>query len=125
MRPALWFCAALAAAFVSHAAPAADVKAVLGACDNTPGCNYTINSKNGDITGCSTGSGTCFYCPNDGKRECMAVPARVQPGETPNYIGGADNLLTDIGAAPGKVQKPKLGAGSLAPAAPAAPAVSQ
>ncbi len=62
-------------AFVSLATPAmaAPIKAVLKACDNTPGCGYSINKKNGDISGCSTTTGKCFYCANDGKRECISL----------------------------------------------------
>lgn len=116
MRPVLWLSAAIAIGFASHAAMAASVNAVLGACDNTPGCNYTINDKNGDISGCSTGSNTCFYCPNDGKRECFQVGKRVTSG-TPKPIAGPDNLLTNMGAA--TPTKPKLDKGAIAPVAPA------
>lgn len=118
MRPLLLLSAAVALTFASHAAPAASVNDVLGACDNTPGCNYTINGKNGDISGCSTGSDTCFYCPNDGKRECFAVPARVISG-TPKPMPGSDDLLTNMGASPMPAKKPKLGSETLVPAAPA------
>jgi hypothetical protein len=116
MRPVLWLSAAFAAAFWVHTASAADVKAVLDACDNTSNCGYTINGS-GDISGCS--GETCFYCPNDGKRECFGVgAARVQPGSKPKHMPGPDNLLTDMKASP-KPVKPKLETGVMAPAAPA------
>jgi hypothetical protein len=59
----------------STPASAASVDDVTAACDNMAAakagsCSYTIN-KAGDINGCSEHS--CFYCPNDGKRECFAV----------------------------------------------------
>jgi hypothetical protein len=60
---------------VSSPALAAPVDQVLSACDKMAAsggnCGYSINEKNGDITGCTSNS--CFYCPNDGKRECIAV----------------------------------------------------
>lgn len=68
-------------------AGAAPVKNVLSACDRTSGCNYTINDKNGDISGCSQQSGTCFYCPNDGKRQCFAVRKIPSDGRTPALLG--------------------------------------
>ena len=49
---------------------AAPIGAVVKACDRTAGCNYTLN-KAGDLSGCS--SKACFYCPNDGKRQCFGV----------------------------------------------------
>jgi len=59
--------------------PAAPIKQVLDACDKmanrNKSCYYTINGV-GDISGCVKG-GDCFYCPNDGKREC--VKAKNQP----------------------------------------------
>ena len=65
--------------FFSADAVSAPIKDVLTACDNTPGCGYSINDKNGDISGCSkTG---CFYCPNDGKRECISVARTLKPGK--------------------------------------------
>lgn len=76
--------AAIIASFgLSLDAGAAPVKKVLSACDRTSGCNYTINDKNGDISGCSQQSGTCFYCPNDGKRQCFAVRQPPQGGQRP------------------------------------------
>lgn len=59
---------------ISEAAP---IKDVLAACDKMAdkkkgSCGYTINKDNGDISGCATGS-DCFYCANDGKRECIKV----------------------------------------------------
>lgn len=59
----------------STPASAASVDDVTAACDKmaaekSGSCGYTIN-KAGDINGCSQNS--CFYCPNDGKRECIAV----------------------------------------------------
>lgn len=119
MRPVLWLSAAAAAVFMSHASIAASINDVLGACDNTPGCGYSINSKNGDISGCS--SQTCFYCPNDGKRECFQVGKRVTSG-TPKPIAGPDNLLTNMGATEAP-KKPKLGTGTGI--ITGAPAVSQ
>jgi hypothetical protein len=120
MRPVLWISAAIAAAFLSHASLAADVKAVLDACDNTPGCGYSIVNKNGDINGCSKQA--CFYCPNDGKRQCFQVREAPQADGKPNYTPGADNLLTNMGAAQAP-KKPKLGTDSGI--ITGAPAVSQ
>lgn len=117
MRPLLWLSAAVVAAFVSHASVAANVKDVLGACDNTEGCGYSINDKNGDISGCS--KQTCFYCPNDGKRECFQVREQAPDGAKPNHLAGPDNLLTNMGAA--SAPKKKLGTGLTT----VAPAVSQ
>lgn len=74
----------------AHATP---IKKVLGACDNTPGCGYSINDKNGDISGCSTKSGKCFYCPNDGKRQCFAVRQVPPPGKRP-AVTSKDVTLT-------------------------------
>lgn len=68
---------------LSLEADAAPIKKVLGACDNTPGCSYSINDKTGDVSGCSTQSGKCFYCPNDGKRECFAVRRVPVGGQRP------------------------------------------
>jgi len=51
-------------------ASAAPIGAVVKACDRTAGCNYTLN-KAGDISGCSKHA--CFYCPNDGKRQCIGI----------------------------------------------------
>lgn len=68
---------------MSLEADAAPIKKVLGACDNTPSCSYSINNKTGDISGCSTASGKCFYCPNDGKRQCFAVRQIPPPGKRP------------------------------------------
>jgi hypothetical protein len=65
-------------------ASAADVGAVTAACDRTAGCNYTINGA-GDISGCSPHA--CFYCPNDGKRQCFPV-GRVVPTGSKNPIVG-------------------------------------
>lgn len=80
MRPALKALAILAlypllATPLSVPAAAASVEATIAACDKmdaaSPGsCGYSIN-KRGDIQGCSKSG--CFYCPNDGKRECIAV----------------------------------------------------
>lgn len=74
-------------------AEAAPIKKVLSACDKTSGCNYTINDKNGDISGCSRQSGTCFYCPNDGKRQCFAVRQVPPPGKKPVLLN-QDIMLT-------------------------------
>jgi hypothetical protein len=63
---------------------AADVSAVLGACDRTQGCGYS-SGKNGDISGCSKNA--CFYCPADGSRQCFAVSAR---GKGKSRPGGVD-----------------------------------
>lgn len=89
--PSLTLLTAIAAALVASPglnpdAVAAPVKKVLSACDRTSGCNYTINDKNGDISGCSQQSGTCFYCPNDGKRQCFAVRQLPQGGRRPVLI---------------------------------------
>jgi hypothetical protein len=73
-------------------AEAAPVKKVLSACDNTPGCGYSINKKNGDISGCSTTSGKCFYCPNDGKRQCFAVRRLPSAGKMPELLSGEVTL---------------------------------
>ncbi|PDT75523.1 hypothetical protein [Bradyrhizobium sp. C9] len=55
---------------LGQSASAAPVGAVVKACDRTAGCNYSLN-KAGDLSGCS--SKVCFYCPNDGKRQCFPV----------------------------------------------------
>ncbi len=82
--PLMMFAAMLLATFgLGVEADAAPIKKVLGACDNTPGCSYSINDKTGDISGCSTQSGKCFYCPNDGKRQCMAVRRLPTSGKRP------------------------------------------
>ncbi len=54
-------------------ASAAPIGAVVKACDRTAGCNYNVNNKNGDLSGCSKHA--CFYCPNDGKRQCFPTGA--------------------------------------------------
>ena len=53
-----------------QSASAAPIGAVVKACDRTEGCNYTLN-KAGDLSGCSKKA--CFYCPNDGKRQCIGI----------------------------------------------------
>jgi hypothetical protein len=90
--PAFVGATSLALLALSTGAAAAPVKKVLGACDNTPGCNYSINDKNGDISGCSTKSGTCFYCPNDGKRQCFAVRKLPAAGKRPELLSGEVTL---------------------------------
>ena len=75
-----FFVASLLCFAVSTGASAAPIKKVLGACDNTPGCDYSINKKNGDISGCSKKSGKCFYCPNDGKKQCFAIGRKLPQG---------------------------------------------
>lgn len=66
----------------------ASAAAVLGACDRTAGCSYTQN-PNGDISGCSQKSGTCFYCSADGKGQCFQVRKRGSRGKLGNgTIGG-------------------------------------
>jgi hypothetical protein len=67
----------------------ANVKDVTSACDRTPGCNYKID-KQGTISGCSTGSGACFTCGQDGK--CQGVqPRKTGAGKgRPVNIGGVD-----------------------------------
>jgi hypothetical protein len=122
MRPLLWISAAVMAVFVAHASLAADKNAVLGACDRTPQCGYSKNDKNGDISGCILGTKTCFYCPNDGKNQCIKVGQRVVPGQSPKYLGGPDDLLTTMESA-AVPAKPKLGTDALT--TPVAPAVSQ
>lgn len=68
---------------------AAPIKDVLRACDKSSTCGYSID-KQGDISGCDTnangGKGQCFYCANDGKRECIAV--RKVPGGKLKAVGG-------------------------------------
>ena len=83
---------AVAALSCSDVAQAAPVKKVLTACDNTPGCGYSINKKNGDISGCSSTSGKCFYCPNDGKRQCYAVRRLPTAGKLPEITSGEVTL---------------------------------
>src|SRR5262245_8265981 len=80
---ALVFPAFLMGMLVFTPAHAAPIKDVLSACDKTAGCSYSINDKTGDISGCSTKSGKCFYCPNDGKKECFAVRRLPQGTEKP------------------------------------------
>jgi hypothetical protein len=67
----------------------ANVKDVLGACDRTPGCNYKID-KQGTVSGCSTGSGACFTCGQDGK--CQGIqPKKTGAGKgRPVNIGGIE-----------------------------------
>jgi hypothetical protein len=81
----------LASAF-SFAPPAeaASRSAVLAACNRTAGCGYTKNKDNGDISGCSRQSGKCFYCPNDGKKQCFGV-GRTLPaaGKLPKITNDA------------------------------------
>jgi hypothetical protein len=69
--------ASIPLAFLQEA-DAASVNAVLSACDRTEGCGYSINDKNGDISGCSKSG--CFYCANDGKRECVGVSQASRAG---------------------------------------------
>ena len=65
-------------------AEAASRSAVLSACNRTAGCGYTRNKDNGDISGCSRQSGKCFYCPNDGKKQCFGVGRTLPPqGKVP------------------------------------------
>ena len=85
--------AALAlAALWSTATPAdaASRSAVLAACSRTQGCGYTKNKDNGDISGCSLQSGKCFYCPNDGKKQCFGVGRTLPPpGKLPKITNDA------------------------------------
>lgn len=81
--PKMLLIAALMSGAALLDAEAAPIKKVLGACDNTPGCSYSISDKTGDISGCSTQSGKCFYCPNDGKRQCFAVRQIPPQGKRP------------------------------------------
>lgn len=90
-----WFGLAVWAAilFATSLASAAPVSDVLGACDKLAKqgqCSYTINDKNGDISGC-TKSSSCFYCPNDGKRQCF----QVRQGDT-RPVPGPDRLLNTL-----------------------------
>ena len=87
-------CKSLAIAIVfalplSAPSAAAPIKDVLAACDKSASCGYSIDKK-GDITGCDTnangGQGQCFYCANDGKRDCIAV--RKVPGGKLKAIKG-------------------------------------
>lgn len=71
-------------------AEAASRSAVLSACNRTAGCGYTKNKDNGDISGCSRQSGKCFYCPNDGKKQCFGVGRTLPPaGRLPVITGDA------------------------------------
>lgn len=86
--PALVAVAALAGLCLASPAGAASRKDVLAACNNTPGCGYSKNKKNGDISGCSINAGKCFYCPNDGKRQCFGVGRQLPPpGKRPVIVG--------------------------------------
>jgi hypothetical protein len=63
------------AAVLPTPASAADVSAIVAACDSmaaeSPGsCSYSVNKDSGDISGCITKNSTCFYCPADGKHQC-------------------------------------------------------
>lgn len=69
----LLLAALLAAGTLVPESEAASRSAVLSACNRTAGCGYSKNDKNGDISGCSRQSGKCFYCPNDGKKQCFGV----------------------------------------------------
>jgi hypothetical protein len=73
--------ALIVSALTSFASPAeaASRSAVLSACNRTAGCGYTKNKDNGDISGCSRQSGKCFYCPNDGKKQCFGVGRTLPP----------------------------------------------
>lgn len=75
----LFLAALLAAGPLVPASEAASRSAVLSACNRTAGCGYTKNDKNGDISGCSLQSGKCFYCPNDGKKQCFGVGRKLPP----------------------------------------------
>jgi hypothetical protein len=73
---------------------AAPVEAVIKACDNTAGCNYSTD-KNGNIAGCS--GHACFFC--DGKtRQCDGVTFRkgqpVLTGIRGKIPGGLKNAPT-------------------------------
>ena len=61
---------AIALFTLGQSASAAPIGAVVKACDRTEGCNYTLN-KAGDLSGCSKKA--CFYCLNDGKRQCIGI----------------------------------------------------
>ena len=91
MKAVIFAFAPIALMTVALSTPAiadANVKDVLGACDRTPGCNYTINKKDGVISGCSTQSGVCFNCGKDGKCSGTDPKARkVGKGRAVN-IGG-------------------------------------
>ena len=81
--------AAISALPLAAPAAAAPIKDVLAACDKSATCGYSIDKK-GDISGCDTnangGQGQCFYCANDGKRDCIAV--RKVPGGKLKAING-------------------------------------
>jgi hypothetical protein len=86
----LAFSALLAISIASpHVAQAAPVNDVLGACDRTAGCDYKTN-KAGDISGCSKQA--CFYCPNDGKRECFGVGARAGKAASKGVAGSVGGV---------------------------------
>jgi len=75
------------------------VEAVIGACDNTPGCTYNTN-KQGDINGCS--GHACFTC--SGKtRTCVGVTfMKGQPsgirGKVPGGLNNAAGGTFTVGA---------------------------
>lgn len=92
---------ASAAAFVtlvavSTPAAAADVKAVLSACDKSPTCGYS-STKGGDIIGCERATKTCFHCPADGSRQCEKV-RRMPDGRLVRLPG---DLLGNLTVSPG------------------------
>ena len=69
--------ACVATPAAARASAGAEAGAVLNACDRTPHCMYSQDPNSGEIHGCSLNSGTCFYCPADGKSKCYSV--RRQP----------------------------------------------
>ena len=86
--PALIFAAILSGLCFTAPAGAASRSAVLSACDHTERCGYSKNKKNGDISGCSINANTCFYCPNDGKKQCFSIGRQLPPaGKMPANLG--------------------------------------
>ena len=117
MRACLALVAAVCLFALAHPSLAADKKDVLSACKNLGDkCGYST-AGNGDISGCVLGTKTCFYCPNDGKNQCIKVGQRVVTGTTPEIVGGKDDLLTQMSPTTGKL--PKATQGTFQQVAPA------
>ena len=97
-----------AVATLSTSATAAEVSAVLNACDKTAGCDYHQN-KDGSIGGCSANANppVCFNCPADGKKQCHQTTIKA-PKSGKTATGAGDKVLGVLTAPTGK---PK-GAGS-------------
>jgi hypothetical protein len=91
-----------AAAALSTPAAAADVKAVLDACDRTAGCDYHQN-KDGSIGGCSANANppVCFNCPADGKKQCHQTAIKVPKGGK-TATGAVDHVKSVLAGTSGK-----------------------